>query len=347
MTTPAAVELHGRFAEFRDQGAESAVVEVSSHALAQNRVDGVSFDSVLFTNLSRDHLDYHGDIKNYAETKALLFNECDKGHRIVSIDSTFGVELAKRCQPDVVVVSTDADRVPNAESYVFASAVDANESGSKISVRSSWGDGELMFPLPGAFNVENAVIVLAFLLKHGVSMSEACRSLAEVSAPPGRMQRVESAGNLPAVYVDYAHTPAAIEAALHALRAHCRGKLWCVFGCGGDRDAGKRSLMGLAAEQSADHIVITNDNPRGEQSDTIISAIVAGLMHAADATIIADRAAAIAWTIAAAAPADAVLLAGKGHENYQLTGDQRLRFSDYDVAAANLASRAEAIEASE
>jgi UDP-N-acetylmuramoyl-L-alanyl-D-glutamate--2,6-diaminopimelate ligase len=347
MTTPAAVELHERFAELRDQGAECAAIEVSSHALAQNRVDGVFFDSVLFTNLSRDHLDYHGDMKSYAESKALLFQACNPRHRIVSIDSEFGVELANRYGPEAVVVSTDVDRVPDAKPYVFVRSVDANESGSKIGVCSSWGDRDVLLPLPGAFNVENAVIVLALLLTQSVSMSDACRCLSEVSAPPGRMQRVESDGNLPAVYVDYAHTPAAIEAALLALRAHCRGKLWCVFGCGGDRDAGKRPLMGHAAEQLADRIVITNDNPRGEQPDAIISAIVSGLKNADDVTIIADRAAAIAWTIAAAAPTDAVLLAGKGHENYQLIGDQRLSFSDYDVAVANLELRAEVIGASE
>ena len=347
MTTPAAVELHERFAELRDQGAESTAIEVSSHALAQNRVDRVFFDSVLFTNLSRDHLDYHGDMKSYAESKARLFRDHSPGHRIVNIDSEFGAELANRHGPDVVTVSTDNDRVPNSNSYVFVRSVDANESGSKISVCSSWGDGEFLLPLPGAFNVENAVMVLAYLLKRGVSMSDACKSLCEAVAPPGRMQRVESAGDLPAVYVDYAHTPAAIEVALHALRAHCPGKLWCVFGCGGERDAGKRPLMALAAEQSADHVVVTSDNPRGEQPDEIISAIVAGLINADDATIIADRAAAIAWTIAAADPADIVLLAGKGHEGYQLIGNRRLRFSDYAVAAANLAARAEKSEVSE
>ena len=205
---------------------------------------------------------------------------------------------------------------------------------------SSWGDGEVSLPMPGDFNVANAVIVLALLLQQGVSMDKACDALSASDAPPGRMQRVASSPGLPSVYVDYAHTPAAIEVALHALRAQCKGRLWCVFGCGGDRDAGKRPLMGRAAEQHADVVVITSDNPRRESPDAIIATIIEGLRNADDVTIIEDRAAAIAWAIAAAAPADIVLIAGKGHEDYQLIGEQRRDFSDYAAAFGNLAARA-------
>jgi UDP-N-acetylmuramoyl-L-alanyl-D-glutamate--2,6-diaminopimelate ligase len=341
MTTPGAIELHGRLAEFRNAGAVCTALEVSSHALAQNRVDGVAFETVLFTNLSRDHLDYHGDMQSYAETKAQLFLDFRTKQRIVNIDSEFGTQLAGRCGLDVVTVSTNFDRVANGRPFVFVRSVVATGSGSQVRVSSSWGDGEFALPLPGDFNVANAVIVLALLLLQGVEMAKACDALASVSAPPGRMQRVAVAEGLPAVYIDYAHTPAAIAFALRALSAHCKGKLWCVFGCGGDRDSGKRPQMAKRAEKRADRVVITNDNPRGEEPSAIIAGIVAGLSKPERATIIEDRATAIAWTIEQAAADDVVLIAGKGHENYQLISGQRLDFSDYGAALANLKAKAE------
>ena len=341
MTTPGAVELHGSLADFRNAGATWAAVEVSSHALAQNRVNGVTFDTVLFTNLSRDHLDYHGDMQNYAETKARLFLDYPARTRIINLDSEFGSELAGRCGEDVVTVSTRFDRVANGRPYVFVRSVVANDNGSLVRINSSWGDGEIELPLPGDFNVANAVIVLAALLRHGIPMARACETLAQVSAPPGRMERVEAAAGLPTVYVDYAHSPQAIDVALCALRAHCRGELWCVFGCGGDRDTGKRPLMARNAELGADRLVITSDNPRGEEPGQIIAQIIDGLKQPNRATVLEDRAAAIAWAIREAATDDVILIAGKGHENYQLIGTKRIDFSDYGAALANLAKRAE------
>ena len=340
MTTPGAVRLHGQLAEFRQAGAGFAAIEVSSHALSQRRVDGVLFDTVMFTNLSRDHLDYHGDMHSYAEAKARLFLEYPAKHKVVNLDSDFGAELAGRCGQDVVTVSTRFDRVANGRPYVFVRSVVARDSGSLVRVASSWGEGEFNLPLPGDFNVANAVLVLGALLRHGVDLQDACEVLAAVSAPPGRMQRVVVDGPLPAVFVDYAHTPAALESALRALRAHCKGTLWCVFGCGGERDAGKRPQMGRVAERRADRVVITSDNPRGEDPQAIIDGIVAGMSRADSATVIADRAAAIAWAIDAAAADDVVLVAGKGHEDYQLLGDGRIDFSDYAAARANLEARA-------
>jgi len=341
MTTPGAVELHDSLAGFRNAGATWAAIEVSSHALAQNRVDGITFDTVLFTNLSRDHLDYHGDMHSYAESKARLFLDYPARSRIINLDSEFGSELAGRCGQDVVTVSTRFDRVANGRPYVFVRSVVANDTGSLVRISSSWGDGEIELPLPGDFNVANAVIVLAALLRHGVPIARACETLAQVSAPPGRMERVEASAELPAVYVDYAHSPQAIDVALRALRAHCRGKLWCVFGCGGDRDAGKRPQMARNAEMGADRLVITSDNPRGEEPGQIIAQIVDGLKQPDCATVLEDRAAAIAWAIREAAIDDVILIAGKGHENYQLIGTERIDFSDYGAALANLAKRAE------
>ena len=337
MTTPAAVELHGRLAEFVDQGAADAAIEVSSHALSQGRVDGVRFATALFTNLTRDHLDYHANMREYFDSKARLFLDCQPAERIIDIDSEYGAQLASMCGQDVVIVSTQFDRVANGRPYVFVRAVVATEQGSEISFTSAWGDGRFMLPLPGDFNVANAVLVLALLLNKGVALDAACDVMSQVSAPPGRMQRVATDG--PAVYVDYAHTPTALEGALRALRAHCRGKLWCVFGCGGDRDTGKRPQMGAAAERHGDQVVVTTDNPRSEDAAAIIDDIVAGLSQQDKLTVIEDRAAAIAWAIENAADNDVVLVAGKGHEDYQEITGQRTRFSDYALAESALAAR--------
>jgi UDP-N-acetylmuramoyl-L-alanyl-D-glutamate--2,6-diaminopimelate ligase len=341
MTTPGAIELHRNLAEFRDAGAGWAAIEVSSHALSQRRVDGVTFDTVLFTNLSRDHLDYHGSMQNYADTKARLFRDYPAASRIVNLDSDFGAELASRCGHDVVTVSTRFDRVANGRPFVFVRSVVASGAGSNVRIASSWGDGEFHLSLPGDFNVANAVIVLAAMLQHGVPMTQACETLAGVSAPPGRMERVVSGDGLPSVYIDYAHSPEAIDVALRALRQHCAGRLWCVFGCGGDRDAGKRPQMGRVAERRADQIIITNDNPRSEPPGAIIDDILQGLASTDSATVIEDRAAAIGWAIDNAQPDDVILIAGKGHEDYQLIGADRIDFSDYGAALANLDKRAE------
>ncbi len=339
MTSPDAVEMHRRLAGFVAAGAQYAAIEVSSHALDQRRVDGVKFDATLFTNLSRDHLDYHGDMRAYGEAKARLFIEYPADRRIINLDSEFGTQLASRCRENLVTVSTNFDRVANGRPYVFVRSVVANATGSEVVLHSSWGNAVLNVPLPGDFNVANSVLVIAYLLNAGVSLTDACDALSQVSAPPGRMQRVAAAAG-PAVYVDYAHTPGAIEVALRALRAHTRGRLWCVFGCGGDRDTGKRPLMGRVAERLADALVITNDNPRSESPVAIIADISAGLANPARATIIENRGAAIAWTIANAKSNDVVLIAGKGHENYQIIGSDRLDFSDYGAALGNLAARA-------
>ena len=335
MTTPPAIELHGMLADFVEQGAEYAAMEVSSHGLAQGRTEGVRFEAALFTNLTRDHLDYHASMRDYFETKARLFLESDTRNRIINLDSEFGTQLAARCGEQVVTVSTKFDRVANGRPYVFVRSVVLNSQGSDIRFVSSWGDGRFTLQLPGDFNVANAALVLALMLQQGASVQAASEALSQMQAPPGRMQRVAGLG--PTVYVDYAHTPNAIEVALRALRPHCRGKLWCVFGCGGMRDAGKRPLMARLAERLADRVVITSDNPRDEDPVEIIDAAVAGLSRADAATVIEDRAAAIAWALQQADDLDVVLIAGKGHEDFQQVGDDKRPFSDYAVAAAALA----------
>jgi UDP-N-acetylmuramoyl-L-alanyl-D-glutamate--2,6-diaminopimelate ligase len=339
MTTPACIDLHGLIAGFRDQGAIHAAIEVSSHALEQLRVDGVKFDSAIFTNLSRDHIDYHGSMRSYFETKAGLFLDHDVRNRIVCLDTEYGAELAKLCGTNVVTVSTKLDRIANGRPFVFVSAVVANLAGSNISIDSSWGSAEFSLPLPGDFNVANAAQVLALLLCNDVSLEDASGALGNVSAPPGRMEVANptDSTNLPLVYIDYSHTPASLEAALNALRAHCAGKLWCVFGCGGDRDRGKRPMMGEVVERLADRSIVTSDNPRSESPSQIIADILEGM--SADAIAIDDRAAAIAHAIATAGVDDVVLIAGKGHENYQVIGDTTLSFSDFEAARDCLLAR--------
>jgi UDP-N-acetylmuramoyl-L-alanyl-D-glutamate--2,6-diaminopimelate ligase len=342
MTTPPAIELQARLAEFVEQGADYAAIEVSSHALSQGRVGGVRFEAALFTNLTRDHLDYHTSMRDYFETKARLFLESDTRNRIINLDSKFGAQLAARCRQDVVTVSTKFDRVADGRPYVFIRSVVRNRQGSDINFESSWGNGHFTLQLPGDFNVANAALVLALMLQQGVSVEEASKALSRVQAPPGRMQRVVAPG--PAVYVDYAHTPSAIEAALRALRPHCRGKLWCVFGCGGMRDAGKRPMMAKLAERFADHVVVTSDNPRGEDPLGIIDEVLSGVSRPGAATVIEDRAAAIAWAVQQAGELDVVLIAGKGHEDVQQVGDTSRPFSDYAVAEAALSAAARGSE---
>ena len=341
MTTPACIDLHRQLANFCDAGAGHVAIEVSSHALEQDRVDGVHFDTAIFTNLSRDHIDYHGSMRAYADTKARLFLDYDVKNRIVSLDTEFGQEIAERCGMNVVTASTRFDRVANGRPYVFVRAVVATERGSRVTVMSSWGAGEFLLPLPGDFNVANAVEVLAAMLKWNVPLDDACDVLGKVSAPPGRMQRVrpDSEAAMPAVFVDYAHTPASLEAALRALRQHCKGQLWCVFGCGGDRDRGKRTLMGKIAARHADHAVVTNDNPRSEPPAEIIADILEEMDD--DTVVIEDRAAAIAHAVSAASDDDTVLIAGKGHEEHQILGEQRLKFSDSSIARTNMLGRLE------
>ncbi len=335
LTTPGVVELHQALAGFRDDGVDAAAIEVSSHALDQGRVDNVRFRTAIFTNLSRDHLDYHGTMRRYFEAKARLFLEHDPAVRIINLDSEYGAELAGRCRGNVITVSTRFDRVANGRPFVFVRSVVATPTGSRVHIESSWGSAVFDLSMPGDFNVANAVTVLATLLDDGVSLERATDALAAVAAPPGRLQRV--AGEGPRVYVDFAHTPDALELVLKSLKPHVRGRLIVVFGAGGDRDAGKRPLMGRVAERLADAVVLTSDNPRGEEPVTILDDIRAGLIRPERATVIEDRATAIAWAIGKAAAADTILVAGKGHEPYQDIAGEQIPFSDVAVAGACLA----------
>ena len=342
-TTPDAIRVHGLLAEFAQQGAQAVAMEVSSHALEQGRVNAVHFDVALLTNLSRDHLDYHGDMSSYAAAKRRLFDWKQLKFAVLNLDDAFGSELAEQLQDTAVEVigyGLSEQALQQAERQglrmVFGGNLQLDAQGMRMQVHSSWGGGDLSSSLLGRFNAENLLATLAVLLVSGVTLSNALHELAKLRSVPGRMQTLGGVG-LPAVVVDYAHTPDALEKVLHALRevtAHGSGKLICVFGCGGDRDRGKRPMMGIIAGKLADMSIVTSDNPRSENPQDIIAAIVAGM--GGSHQIIEDREKAIAMAIQTAQAADTVLIAGKGHEDYQEIKGVKYPFSDIEVAQRSL-----------
>jgi UDP-N-acetylmuramoyl-L-alanyl-D-glutamate--2,6-diaminopimelate ligase len=334
-TTPDAVSVHRSLALLKAQGVREVAMEVSSHALDQGRVDGVRFQTAALTNLSRDHLDYHASMQAYGEAKARLFSGQDLEHAIINVGDAFGRELAHKlvggAPLTAVWVGGRADAWL-AERFLEAREVRLDLHGISLDIVGSSGELTLSTRLLGRFNAENVLVVLGCLLALGVSSAEAASALAACTAPPGRMEVIEPrAPGKPLAVIDYAHTPDALAKALAALREHCRGTLWCVFGCGGDRDAGKRPIMGSIADELADEIIVTDDNPRSEDPQEIIRAITRGIKtHAA--RVIPDRAAAIASALNRAGAADIVLIAGKGHEDYQIYGATRRSFSDRSEA---------------
>jgi UDP-N-acetylmuramoyl-L-alanyl-D-glutamate--2,6-diaminopimelate ligase len=336
-TTPDAIAVQGLLATFRDEGASHVAMEVSSHALDQGRVNAVAFDFAVFTNLTRDHLDYHGTMHSYGAAKERLFAWSGLRTAIINVDDAFGRALAARVPGDVELLRYGVERE---DADLIASAIETGTSGLQFHLATPWGEGNVATRLLGRFNVSNLLAVAACLGKVGFSFDKIRDALAALLPVTGRMNRIGGERELPLVVVDYAHTPDALEQALTSLRAHAHGHLICVFGCGGERDAGKRPEMGAIAEALADRIIITDDNPRGEDGDAIVAQIVAGLKEPADATIQRDRGAAIALAIREAQPGDIVLIAGKGHEPYQEVAGVRHAFDDLAVARAVLEARA-------
>ena len=342
-TTPDVVSLHRQLSILRAQGVRDVAMEVSSHALDQGRVDGVRFHSVALTNLTRDHLDYHPSMQAYGAAKARLFAATGLQHIVINVGDAFGRELAGtlggRAPLTAVWVGAGgsgwlADRSLRAEEI----ALDLH--GVSMTVDGSFGSCRVSTRLMGRFNAENAVVVLACLVGLNLPLTAAGAALSECDAPPGRMEVIEPSSPVkPMAVIDYAHTPDALAKALHALREHCRGALWCVFGCGGDRDPGKRPLMGAVADELADRIIVTDDNPRSENPRAITLGIIAGIKSHA-ARVINDRGEAIAAALSEAAAGDMVLIAGKGHEDYQIYGDVRRSFSDRSEALRHLGAAA-------
>lgn len=329
-TTPDAIELQQRLAGYRAQGAVGCAMEVSSHGLVQGRVNGTRFDVAVLTNLSRDHLDYHGNMENYAAAKARLFDWPGLEWVVLNTDDDFGRRLEAAPRP-ARVAGYGFQR-----GAVVGEQLRLSQAGLHLAVRTDWGRAEFDAPLLGRFNASNLLAVLATLLVSGVALEDACGALAHITPPAGRMQTL-GGGAQPLVVVDYAHTPDALEKVLATLREIVEGgRLICVFGCGGNRDKGKRPLMGAAASRAADVVWITSDNPRNEDPRHIIDDILAGCDGAPH--VEADRARAIFEAIGEARRGDVVLIAGKGHEDYQEIAGERLPFADIDVAGRALAA---------
>lgn len=336
-TTPDVLELHRLLAQLRRAGAAAAAMEVSSHALAQGRVDGVAFDCALFTNLTHDHLDYHGTMHAYGEAKARLFDGDGLACAVLNLDDAFGVQLAARLAARGV--RTIGYRLtPGSAMGEFLAA--AHVAGSRVTIASTWGEATVALPVLGAYNVANALGVAGALVASGMPFADAARALERLPEVPGRMQRL-GGERAPLVVIDYAHSPDALENVLRALRAEASargGKLVAVFGAGGDRDRAKRAPMGEVGSRLADRVVLTSDNPRSEDPLAILREIAGGIGGAFEQE--PDRARAIALAIGEATERDVVLIAGKGHEPYQEIAGRREPFSDADVARAALERRA-------
>ncbi len=328
-TTPDAVQLQQLLAGLQQQGAAAVAMEVSSHALAQQRVAGVAFDQAVFTNLSRDHLDYHGTMPAYAEAKAKLFVDSGIQKAVINTDDAFGRELWRRLPAGIDAIAVGAEPVAGAKQLrILSSRLD--QQGIHAELDSPWGALTVNSPLLGSFNLYNLLSALAILVGAGIEPKRALAVLNQLPGVEGRMQAF-TAANQPLVVIDYAHTPDALDKALASLRQHCTGQLWCLFGCGGDRDRGKRPLMAQVAEQRADRLLITSDNPRSEDPEAIIDQVVAGLSWPESAQRQPDRRQAIEVLIRQAAATDVVLVAGKGHEDYQEINGVRHHFSDIEI----------------
>ncbi|MEO8003369.1 MAG: UDP-N-acetylmuramoyl-L-alanyl-D-glutamate--2,6-diaminopimelate ligase [Betaproteobacteria bacterium] len=333
-TTPDAVSLQARLAALRTEGAFGCAMEVSSHGLDQGRVEGVEFDVALFTNLSRDHLDYHGSMEDYGAAKAKLFRWPGLKHAVVNVDDEFGRSLAQ---------SIDRSRV-NVLGYglgrgeIAGHKLDLSTRGLKLEISTPWGAAQLRSRLIGEFNATNLLGVLGVLMTTEMALHDAVEAIAQVEPVPGRLQMIRLP-DAPLVVVDYAHTPDALEKVLQTLRALLApgASLICVFGCGGDRDAGKRPVMGEVATRLAHRAIVTSDNPRSEDPRAIVEEIAAGSHPNYEIEI--DRSAAIFKALQSASTEDVVLIAGKGHETYQEIGGQRLPFDDTLVAREGLRRR--------
>ena len=338
-TTPDPFACQIWLAGLRAADRRCAAMEVSSHALEQGRVNGIEFAVAVLTNLTRDHLDYHGSLEAYAAAKRRLFLEHRPHWSILNLDDAFGRQLTVDLHPSAHKVGYGFNARPDELThFVGCDSLVLTPAGLRMQVRSSWGDGELQVGLLGRFNAHNLLATLATLLVLDMPFAEAMERVARTATVPGRMERWGGVGGQPLVVVDYAHTPHALEQVLSTLREHGGRRLWCLFGCGGDRDPGKRPLMGAVAERLAARVIVTDDNPRTEDPDRIVSDILAGLHNPDNALVIRDRRAAIERALTDADADDIVLVAGKGHEDYQIIGTERLPFSDRMIVRQCLAS---------
>ncbi|AOH35245.1 UDP-N-acetylmuramoyl-L-alanyl-D-glutamate--2,6-diaminopimelate ligase [Luteimonas sp. JM171] len=335
-TTPQVSRMHGLLAQLRDEGAQAVAMEVSSHALDQGRVDAVRFAVGVFTNLTRDHLDYHGDMDAYGAAKARLFQAPGLRAAVVNLDDDFGRSLHAALDPALQAVGTSARGRP--EARVRAEGVVLDAEGLAFRLRINDEAHAVRTGLLGRFNVDNLLAVAGVLHALGAGADEIAQVLGQLQPVAGRMNRLGGAG-APMVVIDYAHTPDALEQALSSLREHARRRIVCVFGCGGERDRGKRPQMAEVAGRLADAVIVTDDNPRREDGDAIVADILAGFPDRSRVRVERDRRAAIRRAVGEAGPGDIVLVAGKGHEPYQEINGTRHPFDDAEQARAALEER--------
>jgi UDP-N-acetylmuramoyl-L-alanyl-D-glutamate--2,6-diaminopimelate ligase len=333
-TTPDVIRVQGLLAEFRDAHASHVAMEVSSHALDQRRVDAVEFDVAVFTNLTRDHLDYHGTMENYGAAKQKLFAWPNLRAAVINVDDAFGRELVDGLRDGVQQIRYAIDNAAE----VRAEKIRSSDRGLEFQLVTPWGQALIATPLLGHFNVYNLLAVAGCLGALGYDFAQIVSALTQLNPVVGRMNRL-GGGDAPLVVIDYAHTPDALEQALSSLRAHTSGQLVCVFGAGGERDQGKRPQMGAIAERLADRVIVTDDNPRGENGDDIVAQILAGLRQRERANVQRDRNAAIRAAVCDARAGDVVLIAGKGHEPYQEIAGVKHEFDDAVIAKRALESR--------
>ena len=337
-TTPLVLPMHKMLAELRDAGAKAVAMEVSSHALDQGRVDAVHYDIAVFTNLTRDHLDYHGDMESYGAAKAKLFSRPGLRAAVINRDDAFGRRLLDGLRSPVRGIGISASGDVAAD--IAATGVTLDARGIGFDLRIGDRTRYVQSPLLGRFNIDNVLTVAGVLLAEGRGFGEIVDVLESLQPVAGRMNRLGGDGVLPLVVIDYSHKPDPLEQALQSLRAHLKGQLTCVFGCGGDRDRGKRPQMAAIAEKLSERVIVTDDNPRTEDGDAIVADIVAGFAKPDAAIVLRDRRAAITRAINEASAADIVLVAGKGHETYQEVGGVKHDFDDMAVARELLEARA-------
>lgn len=340
-TTPDAIELQRILAELRDKGINWVAMEVSSHGLDQGRVNAIRFDTAIFTNLTRDHLDYHQTMEAYGRAKAKLFQLEGLKTAIINADDDFGWELLQTLPHTLALYGFSALAKHRTTHIPIMHAQHANLdlNGITASLSSPWGSALLHSPMMGRFYLSNLLAVFSVLCANGFAFEQILNLISNLSPVPGRMEAFGGTHHQPRVLVDFSHTPDSLKQALVAIREHGVEKIWCVFGCGGDRDAGKRPLMGEIAERYADEVIITNDNPRTEDPLHIATEIRNGLNHPERAVIELDRQRAILHAIESASEEDVVLIAGKGHENYQIIGTEKKPFSDAVTVQMILAER--------
>ncbi|MDH5433504.1 MAG: UDP-N-acetylmuramoyl-L-alanyl-D-glutamate--2,6-diaminopimelate ligase [Gammaproteobacteria bacterium] len=323
-------------------GAQFAAMEISSHGIVQHRAEAIKLTTAIFTNLSRDHLDYHGTMEAYGEAKQQLFYTPDLENAVINMDDKFGRKIAKNQKVNAkkwLVSCREPMAGSDVDQWIWIEDVVFSLEGIHAKVFTPWGTGKLDSPLIGAFNLTNLLLVIASVGCVLKDVDLILTVLQQVHAPPGRMQKIAAQGT-PLAIVDYAHSPDALEKALMAVREHSVGLIWCVFGCGGDRDTGKRPLMAKIAEKLANKVVVTTDNPRTEPVENIKNDIFSGFKKLDKVTYIEDRKEAIQFVIANASSDDAILIAGKGHEDYQIIGNEKIHLSDVEIAQAAIEERA-------